>query len=195
MKKKLLTKVSNIEDISVSVGYFKDKYFPDILKETELLKNIVNQIKLEPRILYDENYVKGWKDDLTIERESKIKIIINLLQSILNELENSKTIPSYKKNFDRWTKAKQWLNEIFSAASSGSRSKLVYFGPCGESLPSDAKLSSEFKSLKNKIERFFLKHHPVLLEANKKKKRGPVFLSKYVNTILILEYLIVIILY
>ena len=110
MKKKLLTKVSNIEDISVSVGYFKDKYFPDILKETELLKNIVNQIKLEPRILYDENYVKGWKDDLTIERESKIKIIINLLQSILNELENSKTIPSYKKNFDRWTKAKQWLN-------------------------------------------------------------------------------------
>ncbi len=189
MKKKLLTKVSNIEDISVSVEYFKDKYFPDILKETELLKSIVNQIKLEPRILYDENYVKGWKDDLTIERESKIKIIINLLQSILNELENSNTVSSYKKNFDRWTKAKEWLNDIFSAASSGSRSKLIYFGPCGENLPSDSKLSSEFKSLKNKLERFFLKHHPVLVEANKKKKQGPVLLSKYANTILIDEIL------
>ena len=105
MKKKLLTKVSNLEDISVSVEYYKDKYYPDILKEKELLESIIEQIKLEPRILYDESYVKGWKDDLTLERESKVKIIINLLQSVLNELENSNTLLSSKKNFDRWTEA------------------------------------------------------------------------------------------
>ena len=79
MKRKLLTKVSNLEDISVSVEYYKEKYYPDILKETELLGSIIEQIKLEPRILYDESYVKGWKDELTLERESKVKIIINLL--------------------------------------------------------------------------------------------------------------------
>ena len=55
MKKKLTTKISNIEDIAVSVEYFKEKYYPDILKETVLLENFVNQIKLEPRILYDDN--------------------------------------------------------------------------------------------------------------------------------------------
>ena len=57
MKNKLLTKVSNIDDISLSVEYFKEKYYPDILKEVELLESIVEQIKLEPRILYDESYV------------------------------------------------------------------------------------------------------------------------------------------
>ena len=129
MKKKLLIKVSNLEDISVSVEYYKEKYYPDILKETELLHSIIDQIKLEPRILYDESYVKGWKDELTIERESKVKIIINLLQAVLNELENSNTFLSTKKNFDRWTEAKGWLRAIFTAASSGSLSKLVYFGP------------------------------------------------------------------
>ena len=91
-KRKLLTRISNIEDISVSVEYFKEKYFPDILKEVELLESIVEQIKIEPRILYDENYVKGWKDELTLERESKVKIVINLLQSVLNELEDSNII-------------------------------------------------------------------------------------------------------
>ena len=59
MKRKLLTKISNLEDIAVSVEYYREKYFPDILKEKELLESIVEQIKLEPRILYDENYVKG----------------------------------------------------------------------------------------------------------------------------------------
>ena len=51
MKNKLLTKVSNIDDISVSVEYFKDKYYPDILKEVDLLESLVEQIKEEPRIL------------------------------------------------------------------------------------------------------------------------------------------------
>ena len=58
MKNRLLTKVSNIDDISVSVEYFKDKYYPDILKEVDLLESLVEQIKEEPRILYDENYSK-----------------------------------------------------------------------------------------------------------------------------------------
>ena len=97
MKNKLLTKVSNIDDISVSVEYFKDKYYPDILKEVDLLESLVEQIKEEPRILYDENYVKGWKDELTIERESIVKIVINLLQSVLNELESAHTLLSSKK--------------------------------------------------------------------------------------------------
>ena len=92
MKNKLLTKVSNIDDISLSVEYFKEKYYPDILKEVELLESIVEQIKLEPRILYDESYVKGWKDELTLERESLVKIVINLLQSVLNELETAHTL-------------------------------------------------------------------------------------------------------
>ena len=48
MKNKLLTKVSNIDDISLSVEYFKEKYYPDILKEVELLESIVEQIKLGP---------------------------------------------------------------------------------------------------------------------------------------------------
>ena len=99
MKNRLLTKVSNIDDISVSVEYFKDKYYPDILKEVDLLESLVEQIKEEPRILYDENYVKGWKDELTIERESIVKIVINLLQSVLNELESAHTLLSSKKNF------------------------------------------------------------------------------------------------
>ena len=189
MKKKLLTMVSNIEDVSVSVGYFKEKYFPDILKETELLESVVEQIKLEPRVLYDESYVKGWRDELIIERESKVKIVINLLQSVLNELENSNTLLSTKRNFDRWTDAKQWLKAIFSAASSGSLSKLVYFGLDGESFPSDSKLLSEFTSLKNKLERFFLKYYPIFLENKKKNKKGPILLSKHINTILIDEAL------
>ena len=116
MKNKLLTKVSNIDDISLSVEYFKEKYYPDILKEVELLESIVEQIKLEPRILYDESYVKGWKDELTLERESLVKIVINLLQSVLNELETAYTLLSSKKNFDRWSEAKNWLKAIFSAA-------------------------------------------------------------------------------
>ena len=113
MKNRLLTKVSNIDDISVSVEYFKDKYYPDILKEVDLLENLVEQIKEEPRILYDENYVKGWKDELTIERESLVKIVINLLQSVLNELDSAHTLLSSKKNFDRWSEAKNWLKAIF----------------------------------------------------------------------------------
>ena len=86
MKNKLLTKVSNIDDISLSVEYFKEKYYPDILKEVELLEIIVEQIKLEPRILYDESYVKGWKDELTLEREYLIKIVINIIKKIINEI-------------------------------------------------------------------------------------------------------------
>lgn len=188
-KRKLLTKISNIEDISVSVEYFKEKYFPDILKEVELLESIVEQIKIEPRILYDENYVKGWKDELTLERESKVKIVINLLQSVLNELENSNTLMSSKRNFDRWTDAKQWLKAIFSAASSGSLAKLVYHGLDGESSPSDSKLLSEFTSLRNKLERFFYKYYPIFVESKKKNKKGPILLSKHINTILIDEAL------
>jgi hypothetical protein len=38
MKNNLLTKVSNIDDISLSVEYFKEKYYPDILKEIELFQ-------------------------------------------------------------------------------------------------------------------------------------------------------------
>lgn len=188
-KKKLLTKVSNLEDISVSVEYYKEKYYPDILKEKELLQFIINQIKLEPRILYDESYVKGWKDELTLERESKVKIIINLLQSVLNELENSNTLLSSKKNFDRWTEAKNWLKAIFTAASSGSLSKLVYYGPGAESFPSDSKLLSEFISLRTKIEKFLHKFYPYMLESKKRKKSGSIMLSEHVNTLKIDEAL------
>ena len=189
MKKKLKTKISNIEDISVSVEYFKDKYFPDILKEKELLNNIVNQIRLEPRILYDENYVKGWKDDLTIERESKVKIVVNLLHSTLNELEDSKTDAKSKKNFERWLEAKNWLKEIFNAASSGSVSKLVYYGLKAEGFPSDSKLLLEFNSLKNKLEKFLIKYYPVYIEPKKGKKNGELFLSNQINSIMIDEAL------
>lgn len=189
MKEKLLIKVSNLEDISVSVEYYKEKYFPDILKETELLHSIIDQIKLEPRILYDESYVKGWKDELTLERESKVKIIINLLQAVLNELENSNTFLSTKKNFDRWTEAKEWLRAIFTAASSGSLSKLVYFGPDAESFPSDSKLLSEFVSLRGKIEKFFIKSYPFILDPKKRKKNTPITLSKHTTTLIIDEAL------
>ena len=189
MKKKLLIKVSNLEDISVSVEYYKEKYFPDILKETELLHSIIDQIKLEPRILYDASYVKGWKDELTLERESKVKIIINLLQAVLNELENSNTFLSTKKNFDRWTEAKGWLRAIFTAASSGSLSKLVYFGPDAESFPGDSKLLSEFVSLRDKIENFFTKFYPFILEIKKRKKNTPIMLSKHTTTLIIDEAL------
>lgn len=188
-KKKLLTKVSNLEDISVSVEYYKEKYYPDILKEKDLLESIINQIRLEPRILYDESYVKGWKDELTLERESKVKIIINLLQSVLNELENSNTLNSSKKNFDRWSEAKNWLKKIFTAASSGSLSKLVYFGPDAESFPSDSKLLSEFLSLRLKIEKFFNKFYPFILESGKRKKNAPINISKHTNTLVIDEAL------
>ena len=44
-KKKFLTKINNLEDISVSVEYYKEKYFPDILKEKVLLEYLVEQIK------------------------------------------------------------------------------------------------------------------------------------------------------
>ena len=189
MKRKLLTKVSNLEDISVSVEYYKEKYYPDILKETELLGSIIEQIKLEPRILYDESYVKGWKDELTLERESKVKIIINLLQSVLNELENSNTLLSSKKNFDRWTEAKNWLKAIFTAASSGSLSKLVYFGPDAENFPSDSKLLSEFVSLRSKIDKFFIRFYPFMLDSKKRKKSSPIMVSKYINTLIIDEAL------
>ena len=158
MKNRLLTKVSNIDDISVSVEYFKDKYYPDILKEVDLLENLVEQIKEEPRILYDENYVKGWKDELTIERESLVKIVINLLQSVLNELDSAHTLLSSKKNFDRWSEAKNWLKAIFEAASSGSLSKLVYYGPDADKSPTDKRLLTEFNSLKNKIQKFLNKY-------------------------------------
>ena len=189
MKNKLFTKVSNIDDISLSVEYFKDKYYPDILKEVDLLENIVEQIKLEPRILYDESYVKGWKDDLTLERESLIKIVINLLQSVLNELESAHTLLSSKKNFDRWSEAKNWLKSIFEAASSGSLSKLVYYGPDADKSPTDKKLLSEFTSLKNKIEKFFNKYYPFFLESAKKTNKGVIMLSNHVNTLLIDEAL------
>ena len=189
MKNKLFTKVSNIDDISLSVEYFKDKYYPDILKEIDLLENIVEQIKLEPRILYDESYVKGWKDDLTLERESLIKIVINLLQSVLNELESAHTLLSSKKNFDRWSEAKNWLKSIFEAASSGSLSKLVYYGPDADKSPTDKKLLSEFTSLKNKIEKFFNKYYPFFLESAKKTNKGVIMLSNHVNTLLIDEAL------
>ena len=189
MKKKLTTKISNIEDIAVSVEYFKEKYYPDILKETVLLENIVNQIKLEPRILYDENYVKGWKDDLTIERESKVKVVINLLHSVLNELEDSKTALKSKKNFERWNKAKNWLKAIFNAASSGSASKLVYFGLDAEGFPSDAKLLSEFNSLKNKLERFFIKYYPNYIDSKKAKNSKEIFFLNHINPISIDEAL------
>ena len=189
MKNKLFTKVSNIDDISLSVEYFKDKYYPDILKEIDLLENIVEQIKLEPRILYDESYVKGWKDELTLERESLIKIVINLLQSVLNELESAHTLLSSKKNFDRWSEAKNWLKSIFEAASSGSLSKLVYYGPDADKSPTDKKLLSEFTSLKNKIEKFFNKYYPFFLESAKKTNKGVIMLSNHVNTLLIDEAL------
>ena len=142
------------------------------IKEKVLLEYLVEQIKLDPRILYDESYVKGWKDELTLERESKVKIVINLLQSVLNELENSSTLLSTKKNFDRWTEAKYWLKEIFTAASSGSLSKLVYFGPDAENFPSDSRLLSEFLSLRSKIDKFFVKFYPYILANNKRKKRN-----------------------
>lgn len=189
MKNKLFTKVSNIDDISLSVEYFKDKYYPDILKEVDLLENIVEQIKLEPRILYDESYVKGWKDELTLERESLIKIVINLLQSVLNELESAHTLLSSKKNFDRWSEAKNWLKSIFEAASSGSLSKLVYYGPDADKSPTDKKLLSEFTSLKNKIEKFFNKYYPFFLESANKTNKGVIMLSNHVNTLLIDEAL------
>ena len=189
MKRKLLTKISNLEDIAVSVEYYREKYFPDILKEKELLESIVEQIKLEPRILYDENYVKGWKDELTLESESKVKIVINLLQSVLNELEDSNTLLKSKKNFDRWTEAKNWLKSIFAAASSGSLSKLLYFGLDAEGSPSDAKLLSEFNSLKNKIEKFLIRFYPFFLEKKRSKNKGTIFFSKHINTILIDEAL------
>ena len=189
-KKKFLTKIKNLEDISVSVEYYKEKYFPDILKEKVLLEYLVEQIKLDPRILYDESYVKGWKDELTLERESKVKIVINLLQSVLNELENSSTLLSTKKNFDRWTEAKYWLKEIFTAASSGSLSKLVYFGPDAENFPSDSRLLSEFLTLRSKIDKFFVKFYPYILAKNKGKKRSSsIMLSKHVNTLIIDEAL------
>jgi hypothetical protein len=188
-KKKFLTKVNNLEDISVSVEYYKEKYYPDILKEKDLLHSIVEQIKLEPRILYDESYVKGWKDELTLERESKVKIVINLLQSVLNELENSSTLLSTKKNFERWTQAKNWLKAIFTAASSGSLSKLVYFGPDAENFPSDSKLLSEFVSLRSKIDKFFIKFYPYILDNSNKKRSSTIMLSKHVNTLIIDEAL------
>ena len=189
MKNKLLTKVSNIDDIFLSVEYFKEKYYPDILKEIELLESIVEQIKLEPRILYDESYVKGWKDELTLERESLVKIVINLLQSVLNELETAHTLLSFKKNFDRWSEAKNWLKAIFSAASSGSLSKLVYYGPDADRSPTDKKLLSEFNSLKNKIEKFLRKYYPFFLESSKKGVKSSIMLSEHINTILIDEAL------
>ena len=189
MKNKLLTKVSNIDDISVSVEYFKDKYYPDILKEVDLLESLVEQIKEEPRILYDENYVKGWKDELTIERESIVKIVINLLQSVLNELESAHTMLSSKKNFDRWSEAKNWLKAIFEAASSGSLSKLVYYGPNADKSPTDKRLLAEFNSLKNKIQKFLNKYYPFFLDTNKKSTKGAIMLSDHINTLLIDEAL------
>ena len=172
MKNKLLTKVSNIDDISVSVEYFKDKYYPDIFKgEVDLLESLVEQIKEEPRILYDENYVKGWKDELTIERESIVKIVINLLQSVLNELESAHTLLSSKKNFDRWSEAKNWLKAIFEAASSGSLSKLVYYGPDADKSPTDKKLLAEFNSLKNKIQKFLNKYYLSFLDTPKRVQK------------------------
>ena len=162
MKNKLLTKVSNIDDISVSVEYFKDKYYPDILKEVDLLESLVEQIKEEPRILYDENYVKGWKDELTIERESIVKIVINLLQSVLNELESAHTLLSSKKNFDRWSEAKNWLKAIFEAASSGSLSKLVYYGPNADKSPT---IPPPKEITQSDLLKLFLSSHSIILFA------------------------------
>ena len=167
----------------------QDKYYPDILKEVDLLENLVEQIKEEPRILYDENYVKGWKDELTIERESLVKIVINLLQSVLNELDSAHTLLSSKKNFDRWSEAKNWLKAIFEAASSGSLSKLVYYGPDADKSPTDKRLLAEFNSLKNKIQKFLNKYYPFFLDTNKKSTKGVIMLSDHINTLLIDEAL------
>ena len=68
------------------------------------------------------------------------RLLLIFYQSVLNELESAHTLLSSKKNFDRWSEAKNWLKAIFEAASSGSLSKLVYYGPDADKSPTDKKL-------------------------------------------------------
>ena len=69
------------------------------------------------------------------------------------------------------------------------RSTLFPYTTLFRSSPSDSKLLSEFTSLRNKLERFFYKYYPIFVESKKKNKKGPILLSKHINTILIDEAL------
>lgn len=100
------------------------KGFPDILSSPEFLSQLVDAIKNNPRLLYDETYVIQKHPRLIYKGKSFIKVIIHKLQvKLLEAMRSSYSRPG---SLDECLDAMDWILKIFDATKVGFLDLVTY---------------------------------------------------------------------
>jgi len=146
------------------------KGFPDFLECNELLEILINEIRNEPRLLYDEIYVINNRPNLAYHGHSIIKIIINKLRRAFitskEKPDSTETWEDFDKFVDafrnvdvnRLIEAREWLIKIFDAAISGLKD-IVDF-PGGRPKRSGQNIKQEYEYLCKKLKAFMKSSYP-----------------------------------
>lgn len=105
------------------------KGHPDILSSPRFLQQLVDAIKDNPRLLYDEIYVTQNHKLLIYKGESYIKVVINkLLVKLLAVMHSPKSRPL---SIEECSKAMDWILKIFEAAKVGVSNFVMQSFPRG----------------------------------------------------------------